>query len=50
MENLFDVIDAGNGKIVKAWKRGVPFEEGAIEQLKKTAQMPVCVSPRCCNG
>ena len=40
MENLFDVIDAGNGKIVKAWKRGVPFEDGAIEQLKKTAQMP----------
>jgi len=40
VENLFEVIDAGNGKIVKAWKRGVPFEEGAIEQLKKTAQMP----------
>ena len=40
MADNFEVIDAGNGKIVKAWKRGVPFEEGAIEQLKKTAQMP----------
>lgn len=40
MENLFDVIEAGNGHIIKAWKRGVPFEEAAIEQLKKTASMP----------
>jgi tRNA-splicing ligase RtcB (3'-phosphate/5'-hydroxy nucleic acid ligase) len=40
MENLFDVIDAGNGHIIKAWKRGVPFEEAAIEQLKRTASMP----------
>ena len=40
MENLFEVIDAGDGKIVKAWKKGVPFEDAAIEQLKKTAQMP----------
>ena len=40
MENLFEVIDAGNGKIIKAWKKGVPFEDAAIEQLKKTAQMP----------
>ena len=40
MENLFDVIEAGNGHIIKAWKRGVPFEEAAIEQLKKTASVP----------
>ena len=40
MDNLFDVIDAGNGALVKAWRKGVPFEEGAIEQLKKTAQLP----------
>ena len=40
MENLFDVIEAGNGHIIKAWKRGVPFEEAAVEQLKKTASMP----------
>src|SRR5271166_728248 len=40
MENLFDVIEAGNGHIIKAWKRGVPFEDAAVEQLKKTASMP----------
>ena len=40
MDNLFDVIDAGNGHIIKAWKRGVPFDENTIEQLKKTASMP----------
>jgi tRNA-splicing ligase RtcB len=36
----FEVIEAGNGKIIKAWKKGVPFEEQAVEQLKKTAQLP----------
>jgi len=40
MADMFEVIDAGNGKIVKAWKKGVPFEQGAIDQLIKTAQMP----------
>lgn len=36
----YEVIDAGNGKIVKAWRKGVPFEDKAIEQLKNTAQLP----------
>lgn len=36
----YDVIDAGNGKIVKAWKRGVPFDANTVEQLCKTAQLP----------
>ena len=36
----FDIIDAGNGRIVKAWKRGVPFDDNTIEQLKKVAQIP----------
>lgn len=36
----YDVIDAGNGKIIKAWKRGVKFDENTIEQLKKVAQLP----------
>jgi len=36
----FEVINAGNGKIIKAWKKGVPYEEAAVEQLKKTAQLP----------
>lgn len=40
MEPLFDVIDAGDGKFIKAWKRGVPFDEKTIEQLKLTARLP----------
>ena len=36
----FDVIEAGNGKLIKAWKRGVPFEDKAVEQLKNTARLP----------
>jgi tRNA-splicing ligase RtcB (3'-phosphate/5'-hydroxy nucleic acid ligase) len=36
----YEVIDAGNGKIVKAWKDGVPFDENTIAQLCKTAQLP----------
>src|SRR5258708_23667295 len=36
----FEVIDAGNGKFIKAWKRGVVFEEKAVQQLKNTAQLP----------
>lgn len=36
----FEVIDAGNGKIIKAWKKGVQFEEQAVTQLKQTAQLP----------
>ncbi len=36
----FEVIDAGKGHIIKAWMKGVPFEENTIEQLKKTASMP----------
>jgi tRNA-splicing ligase RtcB (3'-phosphate/5'-hydroxy nucleic acid ligase) len=39
MEPQFEVIEAGRG-MVKAWKRGVPFEEKAIEQLKQSAQLP----------
>jgi len=36
----YEVIDAGNGKIIKAWRKGVKFEDKAIEQLKNTAQLP----------
>lgn len=39
MDN-YNVIDAGNGKIVKAWHKGVKCEEKAVEQLKKSAQLP----------
>lgn len=36
----FEIIDAGDGKFIKAWKRGVPFEEAAIQQMKNTAKLP----------
>ncbi len=36
----FDVIDAEEGRFIKAWRRGVPFEDKAIEQLKNTAKLP----------
>lgn len=36
----FEVIDAGNGRFIKAWRKGVRFEDKAIEQLKATAQLP----------
>ena len=35
----FEIIKSGD-RIVKAWKRGVPFDDNTIEQLCKTAQMP----------
>ena len=55
MDNLYEVIQAGNGHIIKAWKRGVPFEDAAIEQLKKTASLPfvfkhVAAMPDCHLG
>jgi tRNA-splicing ligase RtcB len=37
----FDLIDAGEGKFVIAWKRGVPFDDNTIEQLKKAARLSV---------
>jgi tRNA-splicing ligase RtcB len=36
----FSVIDAGNGRFIKAWKDGVKFEDKAVEQLKNTATLP----------
>lgn len=36
----YEVIDAGNGRIIKAWKTGVPFEEKAVAQLLNTAKLP----------
>ena len=36
----YETIDAGNGKFIRAWKRGVPFDDNTIEQLKATAQLP----------
>lgn len=37
---MFEVIDAGDGRFIKAWKKGVFFEDKAVEQLKNTARLP----------
>jgi len=37
---MFSIIEAGKGKFIKAWNRGVAFEEKAVEQLKQTARLP----------
>lgn len=36
----YEVIEAGDGRFIKAWRKGVKFEEKAIEQLKNTASLP----------
>ena len=36
----YEVIKTENSKPVKMWTKGVPVEEGAKEQLLKTAQLP----------
>lgn len=36
----YSIIQAGEGRFIKAWNRGVPFEDQAIEQMKNTARMP----------
>jgi tRNA-splicing ligase RtcB len=35
----FDVIETG-GAPVKAWIRGVPLEDAALQQLRHVAQLP----------
>ena len=40
METNFDVMTVDRGAPVKMWTRGVPVEDGAKEQLAKTASMP----------
>lgn len=40
MEPQFELIEVAGGVPIKAWSRGVPFEEKAVEQLKETARLP----------
>lgn len=40
MTRTYDVMESTNGRPVKMWTRGVPVEDGARNQLLKTAQMP----------
>ncbi len=39
-EHGYDVIGGKGGSPIKMWTRGVPVDEGAKEQLRRTAQMP----------
>jgi hypothetical protein len=34
IEPQFDVIDAGNGRFIKAWKRGVLFREHGSDAVR----------------
>jgi len=36
----FEVMDVPGGVPVKSWTRGVPFDDGARQQLRNTARMP----------
>jgi len=40
VEDKFSVIDAGEGRFIKAWNNGVLFDEKAVDQLKNTAKLP----------
>lgn len=40
MNDNYDVISGENAAPIKMWTRGVPVEDGAREQLRKTAQLP----------
>jgi len=39
-ERNYEVIDAGNGKFIKAWIKGVPFDEKSKQQLLNVARLP----------
>lgn len=39
-ERTYEIIDAGEGRFVKAWVRGVSVEDAAREQLRRVARLP----------
>jgi tRNA-splicing ligase RtcB len=39
-ENTHETMNVEGGRHIKMWTRGVPVEDGAREQLRKTAKMP----------
>ncbi len=41
MTQSYELIDNAGGKPIKAWVRGVPVDEKAIQQLKNTASLPI---------
>lgn len=40
MERNFEVMESNHGRPIKMWTKGVPVEDKAREQLRKTAEMP----------
>ncbi|MBF0189398.1 MAG: RtcB family protein, partial [Magnetococcales bacterium] len=36
----YDVITSDEGAPIKMWTQGVPVDDGAKEQLKRTARLP----------
>ncbi len=51
----YEIIEAGQGKRIKAWKQGVYFEQEAIQQLIACARLPivhpyVAAMPDCHKG
>src|SRR4051812_2674089 len=40
MAQSYQIIESGNGGLVKSWTQGVPFEEEAKLQLQRTAMLP----------
>lgn len=40
MATNYEVFDVSGGTYVKSWTRGVPFEEGARQQVENIARMP----------
>jgi tRNA-splicing ligase RtcB (3'-phosphate/5'-hydroxy nucleic acid ligase) len=55
MQNNYLFLENSNGKPVKAWVQGVPFDDGTAQQLRETASMPfihhhVAAMPDCHVG
>ncbi len=40
MERNYEVLNDGDGGLVKMWTRGVPVEDAALRQLRNTASLP----------
>jgi tRNA-splicing ligase RtcB (3'-phosphate/5'-hydroxy nucleic acid ligase) len=40
-EPQFEIIEAGKGKFIKAWKQGVEFDQATIQQLIAAAQLEI---------
>lgn len=41
MTEHYDIIQNSEGKLIKAWTRGVPFDENARRQVENIAKLPI---------